>query len=81
MFYKAPEFNEYLKSSDTYDESLALNVTQTAKLLNRSVTEAEGANTAIVQSLLNPENIHVFFYDYIYKDYDSIKTRFALASN
>ena len=34
-----------------------------------------------VQSLLNPENIHQYLFDYSYGKYEDIKKRFALNSN
>jgi len=84
LFYSPPEFNIYLsKSSNNFDTSLALNFTQSQILMNRTVTNATQAigSSVRVQSLLNPDNIHVFFYDYTFQKYEDIKKRFALNSN
>jgi hypothetical protein len=84
MFYSAPEFYLYLKrSSNDYDTSLALNFAQSQILMNRKVTNPDDAilSSVRVQSLLNPDNIHIFFFDYTLKKYDAIKLRFGLSSN
>ena len=41
-------------------------MTQSVTLLNRNVTNAtyEASSSARVQSLLNPDNIHTFLFEY-----------------
>lgn len=62
---------------------MALNLTQSKLLLNRTVTSATKAvrSSVRVQSLLNPDNIHEYFFDYSLGKYEDIKKRFALNSN
>ena len=51
--------------------------------MNRDVgpESKDKKTTARVSSLLNPESVHSFFYDYDTGNYDRIKKRFNLTSN
>ena len=86
LFYSAPEYGTYLQNTALNDEDAtkyALNFTQSQILLNRNVTDPAQANgTAVrVQSLLNPDNLHVLFLGYYEKKYSLLRKRFGLDSD
>ena len=66
MYYSSPEYGNFLQDRpEVYNSTeLELSFNQSQILFNRSLTTLEEARTSAVrtQSLLNPDNIHYFYY-------------------
>lgn len=85
LFQAAPEFGIFLQNSTKYVNELselALTFNQSKLLMNRTVTSHDvSMSSARAQSLLNPDNVHEFYYQYSIGAYKTIKKRFKLSSD